>query len=68
MEHLYTIDINHDIRLTRCKACKEVADKYVEYEFLLVIIDVMLHRSAAIIHVVNNRWSERIYQVNKVVL
>lgn len=28
------------------------------------MIDVMLHRSAAIIHVVNNRWSERIFKVN----
>jgi len=64
MEHLYTVDSNHGIRLSRCKACGEVADKYVEYEFLLVMIDVMLHRRAAIIHVINNRWSERMFKVS----
>ena len=31
------------------------------------MIDVMLHRSAAIIHVVNNRWSKKIFKVNAVV-
>ena len=64
VEHLYSNHGNQGIRLTRCKACGEVADKYVEYELLLVMMDVLLHRRAAFIHIVNNRWSERIFEVN----
>ncbi|CAM9641939.1 unnamed protein product [Discosporangium mesarthrocarpum] len=43
------------IRLGRCSACSAVADKYIEYEFVLVAIDLTLHRIQAYRHVLFNR-------------
>ena len=37
--------------------CHKVVDKYVEYELILVIIDVILHRPQAFRHVLYNRRS-----------
>ena len=53
------------IRLVRCsgnkcsggKAQAQVADKYVEYEMILVLIDVILHRVPAFRHLLFNRYS-----------
>lgn len=36
-------------------SCGQVADKYIEYELILVLIDVVLHRKAAFRHIYNNR-------------
>ena len=36
-----------NIRLTRCSVCNSVADKYIEYELILVAIDIVLHRIQA---------------------
>ena len=54
-----------NIRLVRCsgnkcsggKAQAQVADKYVEYEMILVLIDVILHRVPAFRHLLFNRYS-----------
>ena len=53
-----------NIRLVRCsgnkcsggKAQAQVADKYVEYEMILVLIDVILHRIPAFRHLLFNRY------------
>lgn len=52
-----------NIRLTRCSKCGKVADKYVEYELLLVLTDVVLHKRPAVRHMLFNRLSENSLQV-----
>lgn len=44
-----------NIKLTRCTVCQSVADKYIEYELILVAIDIMLHRIQAYRHIMFNR-------------
>ncbi|CAN0418567.1 unnamed protein product, partial [Phaeothamnion confervicola] len=44
-----------NIRLARCDACGSVADKYIEYEFVLIAIDLVLHRAEAYRHLLFNR-------------
>lgn len=46
---------NGNIKLTRCQRCGHVADKYIEYELILVFIDVVLHRKPAFRHLFYNR-------------
>ncbi|CAN0135598.1 unnamed protein product [Ascophyllum nodosum] len=43
------------IRLGRCDFCRSVADKYIECEFVLVAIDLVLHRVQAYRHLLFNR-------------
>ncbi|CAN0092510.1 unnamed protein product [Laminaria digitata] len=43
------------IRLGRCSYCCSVADKYVECEFVLIAIDLALHRIQAYRHLLFNR-------------
>lgn len=43
------------IALARCLQCKEYLDFYVEFEFLLILLDLMLHRVSAFRHVLFNR-------------
>ncbi|KAL1524170.1 hypothetical protein AB1Y20_019079 [Prymnesium parvum] len=42
------------IRLRRCDSCGQIADKYVEFETLLVLLDVLLHRVSAYRHLLCN--------------
>lgn len=41
--------------LTRCEYCKKVADKYVEYELVIIFLDLVLHKPQAYRHVIFNR-------------
>ncbi|MES1912415.1 MAG: hypothetical protein MHM6MM_004694 [Cercozoa sp. M6MM] len=50
----------NNVRLSRCQTCGHVADKYVEYETLLVALDVLLHRVQAFRHVLLNRQNARL--------
>uniref|UniRef100_F1LBA9 Protein ARV n=1 Tax=Ascaris suum TaxID=6253 RepID=F1LBA9_ASCSU len=43
------------IRLTACKTCKKPVDKYIEYDIVLVIIDVILQYLGAYRHLLLNR-------------
>lgn len=52
-----------NIRLTRCQKCGKVADKYVEYELLLVFLDAVLHRKPAMRHLLYNRMNDSAFQV-----
>jgi len=53
--HLYREFSKGNIRLTQCKNCNLVADKYVEYELLLIVLDLILHKQEAYRHVLINR-------------
>ncbi|EYC02975.1 hypothetical protein Y032_0096g2873 [Ancylostoma ceylanicum] len=42
------------IRLSDCKNCGEVVDKYVEFETVLVVIDLIIHNISAYRHLIYN--------------
>ncbi|KAG4306563.1 hypothetical protein PORY_000551 [Pneumocystis oryctolagi] len=39
---LYTEYSKNNFRLTQCPLCKRFADKYVEFDYVILAIDVML--------------------------
>jgi len=47
---LYVEYSAQNVKLSRCRVCNEVADKYIEYDAVLVLIDVVLHRKEAYRH------------------
>lgn len=53
--NLYVEFSQENIKLTRCLSCNLVADKYIEYELVLVVIDIILHRIQAYRHILFNR-------------
>ena len=42
------------IRLSRCGSCGQIADKYVEFDTLLVLLDMLLHRTSVYRHLLCN--------------
>ena len=38
------------------RRCSKVADKYIEYEFILILIDIALIRKPAFRHLLYNRY------------
>lgn len=46
VSHLYTshskADLAEGVRLTQCPRCKRFADKYVEHDFVVLFIDLVL--------------------------
>uniref|UniRef100_A0A0K0D5L2 Protein ARV n=1 Tax=Angiostrongylus cantonensis TaxID=6313 RepID=A0A0K0D5L2_ANGCA len=42
------------IRLSNCNRCNKVVDKYVEYETVLVVIDLIIHNISAYRHLIYN--------------
>uniref|UniRef100_A0A0G4GJX6 Protein ARV n=1 Tax=Chromera velia CCMP2878 TaxID=1169474 RepID=A0A0G4GJX6_9ALVE len=55
VKHLYKEFSKGSIRLTRCEQCGEFADKYVEYDNLMIFIDLILHREGVYRHLLFNR-------------
>eukprot|EP00118_Oscarella_pearsei_P017500 m.174042 g.174042 ORF g.174042 m.174042 type:complete len:314 (+) comp39100_c0_seq21:311-1252(+) len=43
------------IQLLRCTKCEAVVDKYVEYDFVMLLLDVLLHKVQAFRHFLSNR-------------
>lgn len=54
VESLYTYYSEDNIHATKCSCCKQFADRYIECDNLLVIIDLILLRPGVIRHVVFN--------------
>ncbi|KAG8098424.1 hypothetical protein GUJ93_ZPchr0013g36817 [Zizania palustris] len=48
-----------NIRLMKCDYCKAVADPYIECEFMIILIDLILHKTRAYRHLLFNKL--RIY-------
>ncbi|NP_001144155.1 Protein ARV 2 [Zea mays] len=46
-----------NIRLMKCDKCKAVADPYIECEFMIILIDLVLHKTRAYHHVLFNKLS-----------
>lgn len=55
VENLYTEYSGHNVKLSRCPSCSAVCDKYIEYDAILVFLDVVLHRKEAYRHYLWNR-------------
>ncbi|KAJ8898774.1 hypothetical protein K2173_005110 [Erythroxylum novogranatense] len=43
-----------NIRLMKCDNCKAIADEYIECEFMIIFIDLILHRPKAYRHLLYN--------------
>lgn len=56
---LYTVYSNDNIKVTACSHCNNFADKYIEYDPIIVGLDVALLKPQAIRHVVYNVLMDR---------
>eukprot|EP00124_Ichthyophonus_hoferi_P002504 Ihof_evm4s173 gene=Ihof_evmTU4s173 len=54
VKDLYKEYSNNNIRLTHCTNCGKVADKYIEYEYLIIVIDMLLHKPEVYRHLLFN--------------
>uniref|UniRef100_A0A914YTP1 Protein ARV n=1 Tax=Panagrolaimus superbus TaxID=310955 RepID=A0A914YTP1_9BILA len=54
VESLFTQYSKEVIRITECSKCKKVADKYIEYDAVLIFNDLFLQYSAAYRHLLLN--------------
>lgn len=54
---LYSNFGGDEVGLNKCIACSKIIDKYIEYDLLLIIIDILLHRSTIYRHLILNRFS-----------
>lgn len=50
-------NFGHDVGLIHCKQCSNIIDKYIEYDSLLIIIDLLLHRQSVYRHLIFNRFT-----------
>jgi hypothetical protein len=55
VESVYKEFSKGNIRLTRCEACGKLADKYVEFELILLVLDLLLHKTQVYRHILFNR-------------
>ncbi|KAM0924828.1 hypothetical protein ACQ4PT_004737 [Festuca glaucescens] len=44
-----------NIRLMKCDNCKAIADPYIECEFMIILIDLILHKTRAYRHLLFNK-------------
>jgi hypothetical protein len=57
------------IRLTRCRTCDALLDRYLEYDPVLVVVDLILHKSEVYRHLLFNStsfspWARRSLRAN----
>ncbi len=55
VNHLYIEYGKGNIRLTQCENCQSFADKYVEFEPIIIFIDMLLHKPQVYRHILFNR-------------
>lgn len=48
-----------NIRLMKCDTCKAIADEYIECELMIIVIDLILHKSKAYRHLFYNVFRRR---------
>ncbi|CAG8553589.1 10451_t:CDS:2 [Diversispora eburnea] len=63
--NLYTEYSKGNIHLTHCEKCKKFADKYIEHDFVIIFIDMLLHKPQVYRHLLFNRLEYRDYGVAK---
>ncbi|ONK69694.1 uncharacterized protein A4U43_C05F25760 [Asparagus officinalis] len=54
IERLFVQYSPGNIRLMKCESCKVVADPYIECEFMILLIDLILHKTKAYRHLLYN--------------
>ncbi|KAK4519782.1 40S ribosomal protein S25 [Mucor velutinosus] len=57
--NLYTQYSKDNIRLTTCDQCNNFADKYIEHDFVIIFIDMLLHKPQVYRHLLFNRITEQ---------
>jgi len=55
IKHTYRLISKGNIRLTRCNHCELLADKYVEFDMVIIAIDLVLHKPQVYRHLIFNR-------------
>ena len=55
------------LRLARCRSgrCRAIADRYLEYEPVLLVVDLLLHRVPAYRHLAHNRYHPALIAVRR---
>jgi lipid intermediate transporter len=56
---LYKESASQNLRLSSCPNCHQIADKYIEWEYQIVLLDLILNRPQAYRHLLFNRWAGR---------
>ncbi|XP_073133203.1 protein ARV 1-like [Henckelia pumila] len=64
IESLYIQYSPGNIRLMKCEFCKAAVDEYIECEFMILIIDLILHKPKAYRHLFYNRFSKETVNFN----
>lgn len=59
---LYTQYSTSNIRLTACPRCNKFADKYIEYDNVLIFVDILLLKPQAYRHLVFNVFTPEVQQ------
>ncbi|KAI7893576.1 Arv1-like family-domain-containing protein [Mucor mucedo] len=59
VQNLYTQYSKDNIRLTTCHRCNKFADKYIEHDFIIIFIDMLLHKPQVYRHLLINRITEQ---------
>ncbi|KAI1702143.1 arv1-like family domain-containing protein [Ditylenchus destructor] len=67
-DSLYTIYSRDVIRITDCYGCGEAVDKYVEYDIVLIFIDLILQYSSAYRHLLLNTEFNSHYRLASIFL
>lgn len=65
---LYSEFKNNYIILTRCNQCNKIADKYIEYDNVVLFVDVLLLKKQAYRHVVYNITEMELYKIQNMFL
>ncbi|KAI8066861.1 Arv1-like family-domain-containing protein [Gongronella butleri] len=59
VQNLYTQYGKDNIRLTSCDRCQQFADKYIEHDFVIIFIDMLLLKPQVYRHLLFNRISQK---------
>ena len=60
--------IGSDVRLTQCPRCKRFADKYVEHDFVVLFIDLVLVKPQVSEFRTGDAWMEMVWRGRHVCL
>lgn len=63
-DSLYTSYGQNNIALNVCKRCNMFIDPYIEHDFILIFIDLILHKPAIYRHLIYNRFTKNYKQLN----
>lgn len=61
VKSLYVEYSRGNTALRQCPGCGQIADKYIEFEWIVVFIDMLLHRHQAVRHLLNHRFSDQTF-------